>query len=168
MNSENNVAPLYTLNQIENVKRCYKCNKIPLIDLIERNEEYYINYNCENGHKDEIKLEYYLKNKKNSLNKLDCFECKKKQENNFFNFFYCITCKQYLCINCIIKHSNKQHQYNLLSRYDSTCLEHNQYFDHYCKTCNKNICFLCLNKHQQHNIILLSQILINDDYLNEK
>ena len=165
MNSENNDAPSCTLNQIENVKRCNQCNKIPLIELIERNNEYYIKYNCENGHKDEINLEHYLKNNKNSLNKIDCFECKKKQENNFLRFCYCINCKQVLCINCITSHTDKQHQINYLSRYDSTCLEHNQYFAHYCKNCNKNICLLCLNNHQQHNIILLSQIFINDDYL---
>ncbi len=52
MNSENNDNPSFTLNQIKNVKRCNKCNKIPLIELIERNNEYYIKYNCENGHKD--------------------------------------------------------------------------------------------------------------------
>ena len=165
MNSENNDAPSCTLNQIENVKRCNQCNKIPLIELIERNNEYYIKYNCENGHKDEINLEYYLNNNKNSLNKIDCFECKKKQENNFLRFSYCINCKQVLCNNCIFNHVENQHQYIPLSRYDSTCLEHNQYFDHYCKNCNKNICLLCLNNHQQHNIILLSQIFINDDYL---
>ena len=165
MNSENNDAPSCTLNQIENVKRCNQCNKIPLIELIERNNEYYIKYNCENGHKDEINLEYYLNNNKNSLNKIDCFECKKKQENNFLRFQYCVTCKQVLCINCITSHTDKQHQYIPLSRYDSTCLEHNQSFSHYCKNCNKNICLLCLNNHQQHNIILLSQIFINDDYL---
>ena len=165
MNSENNDAPSCTLNQIENVKRCNQCNKIPLIELIERNNEYYIKNNCENGHKDEINLEYYLNNNKNSLNKIDCFECKKKQENNFLKFFYCINCKQVLCHNCILNHFDKQHQYIPLSRYDSTCLEHNQYFDHYCKNCNKNICLLCFNNHQQHNIIFLSQIFINDDYL---
>ena len=165
MNSENNDAPSCTLNQIENVKRCNQCNKIPLIELIERNNEYYIKYNCENGHKDEINLEYYLNNNKNSLNKIDCFECKKKQENNFLNFSYWINCKQVLCNNCIFNHIEKQHQFIPLSRYDSICLEHNQYFYHYCKNCNKNICLLCFNNHQQHNIIFLSQIFINDDYL---
>ena len=65
-----------SLNQIENVKRCYQCNKKSLLELIERNNEYYIKDNCENGHN-------YLNNNKNSLNKIDCFECKKKQENNF-------------------------------------------------------------------------------------
>ena len=164
MITENNDAPSCTINQIENIKRCNECNKIPLIELIEKNNEYYIKYNCENGHKNETNLEYYLNNNKNSLNKLDCFECKKKQKN-FLYFSYCINCKQTLCINCIFSHLQKQHQTIYLSRYDSTCLEHNQSFSHYCKNCNKNICLLCLNNHQQHNIILLSQIFINDDYL---
>ena len=92
MYSENNDAPSCTSKgiEIEIVKRCNQCNKIPLIELIERNKEYYIKYNCEKGHKDEINLEYYLNNNKNSLNKIDCFECKKKQDNNFLKFCYCI------------------------------------------------------------------------------
>jgi hypothetical protein len=167
MNSENNDAPSCTLNQIENVKRCNKCNKIPLIELIERNNEYYIKYNCENGHKDEINLEYYLNNNKNSLNKIDCFECKKKQENNFLRFQYCVTCKKVLCNNCIFNHFDKQHQTNNLSRYDSTCLEHNQYFSYYCKNCNKNICLLCLYNHKNHNTISLFDQIINDNYLDK-
>ena len=57
MYSENNDALSCTLNQIKNVKRTYKWNKIPLNELI-KNNEYYINNNCENGHKDEINLEY--------------------------------------------------------------------------------------------------------------
>ena len=36
MNTENNNTLLCTLNQIENVKRCLQCNKIPLIELIEK------------------------------------------------------------------------------------------------------------------------------------
>ena len=62
MYSENNDAPSCTSKGIEIVKRCNQCNKIPLIELIERNNEYYIKYNCENGHKDEINLEKYLNN----------------------------------------------------------------------------------------------------------
>ena len=89
----------------------------------------------------------------------------KKQKNNFLRFFYCINCKQVLCYRCLYNHIEKQHKTIYLSRYDSTCLEHNHDFSHYCKNCNKNICLLCLNKHKQHNIILLSQIFINDDYL---
>ena len=167
MNNESNDAPLCSFNQLENIKRCNQCNKIPLIEIIEKKDKYFIKYNCENGHKDEINLEDFLNNNKNSINKIDCFECKKKQENKFFNYFYCITCKQVLCINCILNHTKKQHQYNLLSRYDSTCLEHNQYFPYYCKNCNKNICLLCLYNHKNHNIISLFDQIINDDYLDK-
>ena len=49
MNSQNNDAPSCILNQIENVKSFNQCNKITLIDLVERNNEYYIKHNCENG-----------------------------------------------------------------------------------------------------------------------
>ena len=169
MNSENNDAPSCTSKgiEIEIVKRCNQCNKIPLIEIIEKKDKYFIKYNCENGHKDEINLEDFLNNNKNSINKIDCFECKKKQENNFFKYFYCITCKQVLCNNCIFNHTEKYHQFIPLSRYDSTCLEHNQSFHDYCKNCNKNICLLCLYNHKNHNIISLFDQIINDDYLDK-
>ncbi len=50
-----------------NIKRCLNCNKTPLIELIERNNEYFIKYNCKNNHKGEVRLEEYLKNDKYRL-----------------------------------------------------------------------------------------------------
>ena len=50
-----------------NIKRSSNCNKIPLIELIERNNEYFIKYNCKNNHKWELSLEEYLKNDKYRL-----------------------------------------------------------------------------------------------------
>ncbi len=151
--------------KIENIKRCLECNKIPLIEINEKDNIFYINYFCENGHKGEITLDKFLKNQKNTLNKIPCAGCNKKQENNFLIFYYCITCKQILCNNCFIKHSLNQDQIILLSRYDSTCFEHNQSFSYYCKICKKNICMLCLNNHKNHNVILLSDEILSDDYL---
>ena len=167
MNNESNEAPICSFNQLENIKRCNQCYKIPLIEPIERNNKYFIKYKCENGHSDEINLENFLINNKNLINKIDCFDCKKKQENDFLKYFYCITCKQVLCNNCVFNHVDKQHQYILLSRYDSTCLEHNYSFSDYCKDCNKNICILCSKDHKIHHQISLSEILIYDKNLKE-
>ena len=167
MDYENNDAPSCKLNQIENVKRCNKCYKIPLIKPIIRNYKYYIECICENGHIDEINLEDYLYNNNNSINKIDCFECKKKQENDFLNFYYCISCEQILCNNCIINHRNDFHQVIFLSKYDSTCLEHNLSFTHYCKDCKKNICLLCSEIHQGHQKIFLSNNLFPNQKIEE-
>ena len=131
--------------EIGDIKRCLNCNKIPLIELIERNNDCFIKYNCENGHKGEVSLEEYLKNDKYGLNKLNCDECNQNQENNFYLFNYCINCQKVLCHNCIINHLEKEHQCTPLSRYDSTCLEYNRAYNNYCYDCEKNICLLCLN-----------------------
>ena len=97
MNNESNDAPVCTYNELENIKRCNQCYKIPLIELIKRNNRYFIKYKCENGHSDEINLENFLNNNnRNSINKIDCFECQKKQEKKyeFLTLFYCVTCIQ--------------------------------------------------------------------------
>ena len=60
MNNESNEAQICSFNQWENIKRCNKCYKIPLIELIKKYNKYFIKYKCENGHKDEIYLEDFL------------------------------------------------------------------------------------------------------------
>jgi lysyl-tRNA synthetase class I len=52
MSYPNNDAPSCQMDHFEYIKRCTKCYKIPLIKLISRDNKYYINYNCENGHKE--------------------------------------------------------------------------------------------------------------------
>ena len=152
--------------KIDNIKRCLECNKIPLIEIIEKQNEYFIHYYCENNHEGEISLNDFLKSEKNSLNKIPCGNCQKNQDNNYFKFFFCISCKKVLCTNCFIKHSEND-QIILLSKYDSTCLLHNISYSHYCKNCKKNICMLCLNEHNNHNYFLLANEILSDNYLKE-
>ena len=128
------------------IKRCLICNKIPLIELIKRNNDCFLKYNYENNHNGEISLEEYLKNDKYRLNKIICDEYNKNQENNFYKFTYCINCQKVLCHNCIINHLEKEHQCTPLSRYDSTCLEHNSAYNNYCYDYEKNICLLCFKQ----------------------
>ncbi len=152
--------------KIVDIKRCFDCNKIPLIEFIEKNDKCFIKYNCEDRHKGEVSLEEYLKNDKYSLKTLNCGECKKKQENDFYLYNYCITCKKVLCHNCLKFHLEKQHQTINLSRYDTFCLEHNNTYDNYCNKCKKNICSLCLNEHNGHQIDSLSKYLSSENIKN--
>ena len=82
---DNNEAPSCISSNIDNIKRCDLCNKIPIIKLFQKENEFFINYSCENNHKTEITLEKFLSNQKNNLTKVPCMECNK--ENKFFNFF---------------------------------------------------------------------------------
>ena len=162
---ENNDAPSCISSNIDNIKRCLICNKIPLIKLFQKDNEFFINYSCENMHKTELTLEKFLSNQKNNLTKIPCIECNK--ENNFYNFFYCVKCNKILCIECIKTHLINQDQTTLLSRYDSTCLQHNQFYVNYCIDCHKNLCMLCLNNHKNHKIILLLDFIPSKNYINE-
>ena len=103
MNSENNDTLVCTSKEfeIDNIKRCNKCNKIPLIEIIQKKDKYLIILNCGNiEHKYVMNLEDFLNDNNNSINKIDCFECKKKQENNeFFNFFIVYLVKKFYVIN---------------------------------------------------------------------
>ncbi len=162
---DNNEAPSCISSNIDNIKRCDLCNKIPIIKLFQKENEFFINYSCENNHKTEITLEKFLSNQKNNLTKTPCMECNK--ENKFFNFFYCLKCKKIICNDCIKSHLIKQDQTILLSRFDSTCLQHNQFYVNYCIDCNKNICMLCLNNHKNHKIILLLDYIPSKNYINE-
>ena len=51
--------------KIENIKRCFKCFKIPLIEINEKENEYNIKYYCENNHKGEVSIDNFLKEQKN-------------------------------------------------------------------------------------------------------
>ena len=102
------MADNFSSFKIDNIKRCLECNKIPLIEIIEKQNEYFIHYYCENNHEGEINLNDFLKSEKNSLNKIPCGNCQKNQDNNFFKFFFCISCKKVLCTNCFIKHSENE------------------------------------------------------------
>ena len=146
MDSKNNVASSCLMNKIENIKRCNQCNKIPLLEFILKNNQLFIKYNCENDHNEEMSLEDFLKNNKNFV----CEICKTKTD--FLNFDYCISCKQVLCNNCVINHRTQSHQTIFLSKYDSTCLIHNQLFYRYCLNCQKNFCYLCSN-HKLHETL---------------
>ena len=152
--------------KIVDIKRCFDCNKIPLIEFIEKNDKCFIKYNCEGEHQGEVSLEEYLKNDKYSLKKLNCGECNKKQENDFYLYNYCITCKKVLCHNCLKLHLEKAHKTNNFSRYDSICLEHNHNYNNYCNNCKKNICMLCLNEHNGHQIYSLSKYLSSENIKN--
>ena len=86
------------------------------------------------------------------------------------NIYYCSFCKAFICQSCINgKHSEEKNdhptlKFELINIY---CCIHKKKNRSYCKNCFKNICEDCLkyNKHNNHDIINLDEILIDDEYL---
>jgi len=139
------------------IPRCESCNLIPLININYEQNIPMISYECQNKHKNTLNLSEYLKvNKKNSIFKEKCNECKETNDKSYF----CSKCNKFLCRECSNKHSDQNnHMLIQIDRFDSICNLHGNTFSSYCINCKSNLCVYCINKHIQHKIINLSNII---------
>ena len=154
-----------TLTNLDNIPRCPECNLISSLNLIYKENKPIINYCCENNHKGDIALsEYMQKYNNHSLLKQKCEDCNKNQNEVKGDYFYCCKCNKFLCIQCLVKHSNKgNHNTINYHRYDSFCKIHSNSFDFYCKKCKKNLCIYCYPLHKSHELINLSDFIYNEE-----
>ena len=123
----------------DNITRCPNCNLISALKLFYQYNKPIINYYCENNHNGNISLEEYLQKYNNhSLLKQKCEECNKNQNEIKGDYFYCCKCNKFICISCIINHSNNE-KHNIISfkRYDSFCKIHSHFFSFYCLNVKK-------------------------------
>jgi len=65
-----------------NIPRCPKCSLIPLIEIINDNNQAFINFKCENKHEGKMSLEAFIEDsKKNSIFKIKCQKCQKEPDD---------------------------------------------------------------------------------------
>ena len=146
------------------IPRCPKCTLIPSLKLNYKEDKPFIDYECENKHKDNISLEDYINNLKDySLKNKKCVECNKTQ-NIKEDFFYCCKCEKFICYSCTKKHQLiEEHNVINMRRYDSLCKIHFNTFCFYCIDCKQNICIYCKSEHEHehehetHHLIDLSK-----------
>ena len=92
------------------IPRCPKCTSIPFLSLKTENNEHYIEYECENLHKETLPFDKFEKeSSKFNYENIECLKCKNKRssQNLDLKYFYCFQCKKYLCSKCLNTHDEK-------------------------------------------------------------
>ena len=181
-NSEINENKI-NINSDSEMLTCLDCPYIPSIKI--NTNQHAINVECQNNIKistnndisghfhHKILLNDYLTNIKNNFenNKKKCSFCNHLIKID--NIYYCSFCKAFICSECINNmhlEQKRDHPALKLELINTCCCIHNKINKFYCKNCFKNICDFCLkyNKfHNNHEIINLDDILVDEKYLKE-
>ena len=156
------------------IPRCPKCTLIPSLSLININDEHYIEYECENQHKEKLSFDKFIKEcSKFNFDNISCLNCKNKRssENLNLNYFYCFQCKNYLCSKCVNIHDEKlkeKHtQFVSIEKFDGICTNHCNSFSRYCSNHKRNICQFCENEEKHKDCKLLKIELFSEKETNE-
>ena len=118
---------------------------------------------CCKGHiTNGIKFIDFPKTQEINISEIICGICKYKNKGNSHNheFFFCLTCKQNICLLCRPKHDSN---HNVI-KYDQKnylCPKHNDSFIKYCENCHINICFSCDIEHSEHKTIALVDLRLD-------
>ena len=124
---------------------------------------------CPSGHIKKYKF-YDFYNKFRAIpelnSSLSCFICKRL--NNLNNYF-CGSCSNFLCSNCLIQHEKDfGHQIISIQNINTYCPLHNEKYIMFCFECNKNCCEFCHTiQTKTHNLKTFKDIL-NDFKKEEK
>jgi len=146
---------------------CPKCYENCLFDI----KKYKVNlYGCQSGHETKsIGLKEFTNTQKINKLKLVCNNCNNKNNSvsKDSKIFYCLDCKQNLCLLCNSIH-NKNHNRIDYNDKDYICNKHNDSFYSYCKQCKTNLCLSCDSAHKNHKIILFRDIFPNIKEIEEE
>ena len=138
---------------------CPHCPLTPIINIfMNDNNVLTCEYRCPKLHFGYIPFSELFKYK--DIHGNECNKCNKNFKELEKELLYCGTCKQYLCSNCIPKHSKEKESHKVLikkSRVNYTCLEHNKSFDGYCFSCLMDKCPEC-SKHNKHVVKKFEEI----------
>ena len=168
-NIPNEAAPIISKLDPDDISRCVNCNLICSLKLNYKEAQQMIEYECENGHKQNILLRDYLVNfNKFSLSKEKCKLCNKIQKEVKGNMFYCPKCDIFICNLCLENHKENNHNMIFIQRYDSICKLHSNLYYFYCMKCKKNLCIYCQSLHKSHDIINLYELNYSEESKNLK
>ena len=147
---------------INNISRCPQCLLIPLIELINEENQNFIKYKCENNHEGKLLLDEFIeKSKLNSIYKVKCKKCQKEPDLKH-KFDFCPICNIFMCTDCSSVHDIEDgHKTLSIFGYDGCCLKHNNTFCYYCTKCSKNLCIFCMKEHQEHESLNLYDLIQN-------
>ena len=147
-----------TSNEEVSQIRCDECPYIPFIGLsYDNKEDINIDCICPKFHKKTINIKKFFRkeNIRNSFfSKVICRTCRDYQIDE--KYYFCNKCNCCFCNKCSFFHKEqKGHILILISKFDSTCVEHNDKIISYCLSCLKDICMICYDNHEHHQIINL-------------
>ena len=147
-----------TSNEEVSQIRCDECPYIPFIGLsYDNKEDINIDCICPKFHKKTINIKKFFRkeNIRNSFfSKVICRTCRDYQIDE--KYYFCNKCNCCFCNRCSFFHKEqKGHILILISKFDSTCVEHNDKIISYCLSCLKDICMICYDNHEHHQIVNL-------------
>ena len=97
-------CPVSIVNLKQYDLKCEKCKIIPKFSLYNY-KDIKLNLICNEGHSNNLNLDYYIKKIKNvNIKELFCENCNEKDEIN-----YCQFCNKYLCKKCNLNHFTIEH-----------------------------------------------------------
>ena len=150
----------------DSIYRCKYCPLIPLMKIMYKGYQVFMEYRCQNGHYSYEKLyDFYQRNKMNSINTVKCSEGNEINDGTQ-NFYYCSDCKKYYCEKDKPNHENLLHNLINLENIYNICNEHSLIINDYCLDCHKNICCKCKD-HFDHKKISISKLMIDDKKMKE-
>ena len=150
----------------DSIYRCKYCPLIPLMKIMYKGYQVFMEYRCQNGHYSYEKLyDFYQRNKMNSINTVKCSEGNEINDGTQ-NFYYCNDCKKYYCEKDKPNHENLLHNLINLENIYNICNEHSLIINDYCLDCHKNICCKC-KEHFDHKKISISKLMIDDKKMKE-
>ena len=132
----------------DSIYRCKYCPFIPLMKIMYKGYQVFMEYRCQNGHYS------YEKLYDNEIN------------DGTQNFYYCNDCKKYYCEKDKPNHENLLHNLINLENIYNICNEHSLIINDYCLDCHKNICCKCKD-HFDHKKISISKLMIDDKKMKE-
>ena len=124
---------------------------------------------CPSNHIKKYKF-YDFYNKFRAIPELDsslnCFVCKR---SNSSNNYFCGTCFNFLCRNCLMQHEKDfGHQIISIQNINTYCPLHNEKYIMFCFECNKNCCEFCHTIQTKNHKLKTFNEILNDCKKEEK